>query len=223
MNFTLKLNGITTLDSIPGYWTDDDFIHILEDLEVSDAQSASPAELGELIKMALADFEPSEAAEILVKTKLSEKLNPGQIQNLSHEMVDDDESAGNANIALHYDLFNITQLLSTAFPGMFPTAKATRLDFELRWKDGSKEILSKELALKALSRGLTGTSPILRLFKDQLDGKEPFADAEHLVWELHDSGSNQYALITSDYWISEEDFTEREFSNTLHFYDEDED
>lgn len=216
MKFTIKLNNITTLDSIPGYWTDDDYIRILQYLEVSDAQNASPAELLELIKMALADFEPSEAAEILVKTKLSKQLNPGQIQNISHDMVNDDESAGNANLALHYDLFNVTQLLSTAFPGRFPTAKATRVEFELQWKDGSKETLTKELALKALSRGLTETSPVLRLFKDQLDGKEPFADTEHLVWELHDSGSNQYAIITSDYWISEEDFNEPEFSNTLH-------
>lgn len=161
MNFTLRLNNITTLDAIPGYWTDDDFIHILKDLEVSDAQSASPAELRELIKMALADFEA--------------------------------------------------------------TAKATRVEFELRWKDGTKEILNKELAIKALSRGLTETSPVLRLFQDQLDGKEPFADAEHLVWELQDSGSNQYALITSDYWIGEEDFPEREFSNTLHLCDREED
>lgn len=220
MKFTIKVNEIKSISEIPGYWTNDDYMNILEELEFSDARNSNPAELRELLEMALSDFEPEESAEILLKYKLKEELNAGQIQNISHEMVDDNEAEGNAEIGLHYALFNINQLLYSAFNGIFPNAKATKVEFELSFKEDSKIIVTKTLALQTVCSGLTDNSPIPRLFEDQLNGKEPFGDAEKIVWELHNSGSNQYTMITSDYWVNKADFIEREFSGSIKLYED---
>ena len=223
MKFTIKINEVKSTDKIPGYWNNDDYINLLEELEIPDAKNSKHSELLELLEMAISDFEPHEAAALLLKYKLNDELNSGQIQNLSHEMADDNEAEGNPDISLHYALFNINQLLYTAFNGIFPNAKATKVDFELSLKDVDSNItVSKELALKAVCSGLTDNSPILRLFKDQLNGKEPFSDAEKIVWELHSSGSNNYTMITSDYWINKEDFVDREFSGSIKLYQDDE-
>ena len=88
--------------------------------------------------MAISGLEPHESAAILLRYKLKEKLGEGQIQNLSHEMTDDNESEGNSDIALHYALFNINQLLYKAFSGIFPKAKATKVAFELNFKEDPK-------------------------------------------------------------------------------------
>ena len=220
MKFTLNINEIKSINEIPGYWTNDDYIKLLEELEFPDAKNSNPAELRELVEMAISDFETHEAAETLLRYKLNKQLNDGQIQNLSHEMEDDNEAEENADIALQYDLFNINRLLYTAFNGKFPNPKATKLGFELSFKDDPKITATKELALKAVCNGLAENSPILRLFKDQLNGKEPFQDAEKIVWELHNSAPNKYTMITSDFWINKEDFNEHEFTGVITLYEE---
>ena len=220
MKFTIKVTEIKSIDEILGYWTNDDYINILEELDFSDARQSKPSELRELLEMAISDLEPHESAEILLRYKLNKELNGGQIQNLSHEMADDNESEGNADIALHYALFNINRLLYTAFNGKFPNAKATKVEFELNFKSDPKITVTKELALKAICSGLADTSPILRLFKNQLNGKEPFSDAEKIVWELHNAEPNKYTMITSDYWINKQDFIDHEFSGSIKLYED---
>lgn len=220
MKFTIKLNDIKSIDEIPGYWSNDDYISILEGLEISDARNSNPSELRELVEMAISDFEPHESAEILLRYRLGKALNNGQIQNLSHEMADDNEAARNPNIALHYALYNINRLLYTAFNGIFPNTKATKVEFELSFTENSNITVTKELALKAICSGLTDNSPILRLFENQINGKESFSDAEEIVWELRSSGVNKYTMITSGYWINEEDFIEREFSGSIRLYED---
>ena len=149
MKYTININDVKSIDKIPEYWNNDDYINILEELEFSDAKSSDPAELQSLLEMALSDLEPHEAAEVLLKYKLKDNLKEGQIQQLSHEMADDNESEGYSDIGLHYALFNINQLLYSAFNGIFPHAKATKVEFELSFKDDLKHTVSKVLALKA--------------------------------------------------------------------------
>ena len=220
IKFTIKINAVNVIHEIPGYWTNDDYINILEDLDFSDARNSNPSELRDLLEMAMSDFEPHESAEILLRYKLSEELTSNQIKNLSHEMVDENEAEGNADIALQYTLFNINQLLHAAFKGIFPNAKATKVEFELSFKGDSRITVTKEIALKAVCSALTDHSPILRLFENQLMGKEPFSDAEKIVWELHNPGSNRYAMITSDYWNNRKDFIEREFSGSITLFED---
>jgi hypothetical protein len=218
LKFSITLNQVQTLNDIPEYWSNADYINLLEELEFSDTSDSDRSELFDLLSMAISDFEPHEAAEILLRYKLKEVLSDGQIKNLSHQMTDDNEAEDNSDIALHYTLFNINQLLHKAFNGTFPNAKATKITFQLSFKDDPKISISKELCLKAVCALLTENSPISRLFEDQLNGKEPFGDAEKLVWELHDSIDKRYTMITSDYWINKEDFIESEFSGSMKLY-----
>lgn len=220
MKFTLKINDVKSINEIPGYWTNNDYINILEELDFSDARNSDPSELRELLDIAITDFEPQESAKILLRYKLNEDLNSGQIENLSHEMAHDNEALGNSDMGLQYALFNINQLLYRAFNGIFLNAKATKIEFELSFNEDSLITVTKELALKAVCNGLTDNSPILRLFKNQLNGSEPFGDAEKLVWELHHSGSSNYTMITSDYWINKEDIIDREISSSIKRYED---
>lgn len=220
MNFTLKITEVKSIHEIEGYWTLEDYYKLLEAFDLSDAENLSLIELGELIEMGITDLEPHESAEILLKLKFKDVLNKGQILNLSHEMVEDNESEEYPDIALHYPLFNINQLLYKSYNGVFQNAKATKVMFELRFKGEQKLLLTKELALKAISKVLSEKNLIIRLFEEQLEGNRPFHEAENIIWELHPYGDNKYAIITSDYWINDEDINEYEFTGTIKEFDD---
>jgi len=221
MNFTMKIHNIRSITSIDGYWSPADYIHLLEAFDYPDAKNSTPAEFPELLEMAMNDYEPHESAEILLRYKLQDRLTSGQIRNLSHEMAEDDEAEDNPDMGLHYTLFNINQLLHRAYHGIFPNTKASIIDFELSIKSAGDEIpVTKEYALKSISQGLSGKSPLKRLFEPQLKGKEAFQDAGKIVWEIHSQGQNAYTLITSDYWINEEDIIEYEFSGSIKVFED---
>jgi len=130
-------------------------------------------------------------------------------------MVDDNESEEYPDISLHYPLFNINQLLYKSYNGIFPNSKATRIEFEFNLVGGGGMEVTKEIVLKSISKGLSDTTLILRLFEEQINGEEPFPEAEKIIWELHELGMNRYTLITSDYWISDEDFIDYVYSGTI--------
>lgn len=223
MKFTLSISEVKSSSEIPGYWKNEDYINILEDLNFPDAKNAKPSELQELLEMAINDFEPHESAEILLKYKLKDQLNSGQIRNLSHELSDENTTDVNSDIGLHYALFNINQLLFQAYKKIFHSGLATIVDFELSFKDEPKISMTKELVLRAISHALVDKNPLLRLFEDQLNGKEPFGDTEKTVWDLRHNGANKYTLITSDYWINQDDFKEMEVSGSFKLFEEKED
>jgi hypothetical protein len=220
MNFILKINEIKSIREIDGYWTNDDYIRLLEEFDYPDAKNSNPSELLQLLEMAITDFEPDESAAILLKYKLKDKLSSGQIQNLSHEMTEDNEAEDNPDIALHYPLFNINQLLYKSYNGIFQNAKATKMEIELIFKGETIVKINKELILKAISKGLSNKSPMIRLFGFQLQAKEKFHEADNIIWELHNNGQNKYTIITSDYWINKEDVLEYDFTGSIkHFED----
>ena len=216
----LKINGIKAIREIPGYWCNDDYMNLLELLDYADAKNTQPEDLLELLSMAFSDLEPHESAEVLLRYHLKDQLKAGQIENLSHVMTEDDESDENSNTALHYPLFNINQLLHKCYNGIFPNAKATQMDIELAFTPDTKVAVNTEWVLKAVSQALSQHSPVVRLFEDQLKGKERFADAANVIWELHPNGPNQYTLITSDYWVNRDDITADEVSGSIKLFEE---
>jgi hypothetical protein len=215
LKFNMTISDVKTIHEINGYWTREDYIRLLEEFDYPEARSADPSELRELLEMAISELEPDESAEILLKYKLGGELNDGQIESLAHEMVDDNESEEYPDISLHYPLFNINQLLYKSYNGIFPNSKATRIEFEFNLVGGGGMEVTKEIVLKSISKGLSDTTLILRLFEEQINGEEPFPEAEKIIWELHELGMNRYTLITSDYWISDEDFIDYVYSGTI--------
>ena len=215
MKFNLKIEDVKTIHAVKGYWTAEDYRNLLEEFDYDDAQGSNPSELRELLEMAISDLKPHESAEILLRYKLKDELSEGQIENLSFEMVDDNEAEEYPDIALHYPLFNINQLLYSSFNGIFPNSKATKIEFEIHLVEGGNMALTKEIALKAISKGLSDTNLIMRLYEEQINGEKPFPEAEKIVWELHELGQRRYSLITSDYWLNDEDFIDYVFAGSI--------
>ena len=82
MNFTIKLQKIKKIEKIEGYWKKEDYVNLLELFDYSDAQDVPESELWDMLSMAISDFEPEEAAEIVLTYKLKNVLKGGQIKNL---------------------------------------------------------------------------------------------------------------------------------------------
>jgi len=211
MKYSLKINAIRSVDELEGSWKDADFAALLTKFDYADADKLSKDELKDFLFMAISDFEPEEAAAIVLEYKLKEVLTEGQIHNLSHEMQREKVSENYSDISLHRILFDVNQLLYKAYNGKFPKAKANVIDFEMLAETAEETEISKEIILQAFSIGLSDRNLINRLFKEQLEGKVPFPEAEGILWDLHNKGNGQYVVTTSEKWLNKEDFTNLEF------------
>lgn len=208
MNVHLKILGFETLDAIPDYWSLQDYHALLERCEIDDYAQMSFAEAEAMLFMALTDMDANEAAKIILNYKFSSQLRAGQIDQMSHEMLDDCLPEEHPDIALHYCLFGINELLNRAFSHQFPEAKATRIRFKLEVDGaGAQASINKEVILKAFSLCFTEGQIIHRLYEDQLAGKLLFPEAENILWEVQALDDHEYTIITSRHWIEREDFS----------------
>ncbi len=211
MKYHVKITDIETVNEVAGYWTNEDLVALLDAFNYPDADKLKKAELKEFLFLAISDFEPSDAAEILLKYKLSEQLTEGQMQQISHEMLLDKVCEEYPDITLHARLFHINQLLFLAYNGKFPNAKASIIEFELKPQEAADTAITPELVLKAFSHGLSDSNIIKRLFGDQLSGEVEFPEAESILWEFESLHEGKFRLLTSEYWLNKEDFKIIEF------------
>ncbi|MFV5702490.1 hypothetical protein ACM55F_11515 [Flavobacterium sp. XS2P12] len=214
MNYQIIIKSANTVDQIEEYWTNDDYIKLLEKFDYPDASDADTASLRELLFMAISDFEPKDAAVIVLEYKLSEDLNEGQIQQISNDMFLDKVCEEYPEIGLHSTLFHVNQLLFKAYNGKFPNAKATILECSMMASEGASE-LTKENVLKLLSNGLSDSTLIKRLFDHAMNENAPFPEAEDILWDLTTSDNVNYTLTTSEYWLNKEDIIASEFEGVL--------
>ncbi len=220
MDFSVKINNIESTDELPGAWNNEDYKELLARFEYPDAEQLKPVELKDYLFLAISDFEPNEAAAILLDYKLSDKLADGQIDNLSHEMLRVKVFENYSEIDLHHDLFNINQLLYKAYNGKFPQGQVNCVQFELKSENNDKEEITKETALKALSNGLSENNLIKRLLGDQLEGEKPFPEAEGIVWDLQDKGDDTYSMTISEKWLTKSDVTKPEYECTVQVFED---
>ncbi|MGC1632113.1 MAG: hypothetical protein WA749_08380 [Gelidibacter sp.] len=219
MTYHIIINSVKTVEEFKEAWTNADYIELLERFGFPDGKDSKPEELKELLFMAISDFEGHEAAAIILDYKLSEHLNEGQIDQMSHDMLLDKISEEYRDISLHHELFNINQLLHKAYNGTFPNAKATIIEFEI----SPNTDITKEVVLKILEKTLANNNVIKRLYSEQLSGKEAFDEAEAIVWELKPTGDNSYSMTTSEYWISRNEFKDAEFDADIVIFEEEDD
>jgi len=216
MQYNIIINSFSIVNEIEGVWSNKDYIELLEKFDYPDPQNINEAELRDYLFLAISDFEPDEAAAILLKHKLSNKLTISQIESLSHEMMDDKVSEEYADIRLHSTLFNINQLLYKAYNGTFPNSKATIIEFEMNLKKGMVEVeITKEIVLKAFAQGLSDRAIINRLFSEQLKSESNFKDAEGIIWNLVSTSNKTYKITTSEYWLEKADFNMTEFTANI--------
>ena len=213
----VKIISIKAVTELPGYWSNDDFIQLLDKMSLPDADKLKPEELKDLLHMAITDFEPEEAAEIILTYKLGDKLTPGQIQTIAHDMTDEKVAETYADPSFHYDLFNINQLLFKAFKGKFPNTEASVIVLEMTSNEDIE--VNKEVLTKALAQSLSERSIIQRLYEDQVTGQADFNDAEKIIWLYHTKGENTFEIITSRYWIDKEDIENGEYEADILFFE----
>lgn len=213
MNFKVKINSVKSIEELDGSWSNEDFTELLKRFDYEDSEKLKLGELKEYLFMAIGDFEPSEAAAILLDYRLSEVLSEGQIGNLSHEMLREKISENYSDIYIHKFFFEINQLLYSAYNGKFPLTRANLVEFEME-NDGATE-LTKELALKALSKSLSDKSLINRLFSEQLGSDDSFPESEGIIWDLQKKGNFQYTLTASEKWFGKDDFEKTEYECTI--------
>lgn len=211
MKYSVKINSVKTVDELEDSWNNADLTELLKRFDFADAEAVNKNELKDFLLMAITDFEPREAAALMLDYKLSEILNEGQIDYLSQEMLREKVSENYSDIYIHKHLFAINQLLYKAYNGKFPSAKAVVAQFEMKPELDDETQLTKELALKALRIGLSESNLINRLFKEQLDGNVSFPEAEGILWNLNHKGNFQYEMVTSEKWLGKEDFENMEY------------
>ncbi|MBD3583495.1 hypothetical protein [Flavobacterium selenitireducens] len=213
MKYTVQINAFEALDKIPNYWTNDDYRQLLALFDFPDAQGIKDDNLLEMLQMAITDFEPSDAASVVLQHKLSDHLAEGQMDQLSHDMLLDKISEEYPNISLHYDLYNINQLLHKAFNGLFPSTKATLLHFTIFGNEDGRDF-SKADVLRLLQHGLSPANLIVRMFDEQLSADVDFPDAESIIWEMRNEG-DVYTVLTSEYWLGRDDVVRGEFGGEV--------
>mgnify|MGYP000382863969 CR=1 FL=1 len=219
MKLKVKILGLRKLNELDNYWQDTDYRALLKLYDFPDANEVDAAELKEMLYMSITDFEPDEAAKILLTYKLSEQLSEGQIQSLSHEMITDKIAEEYPEPEMHYDLFNINQLLHKAYNGTFPNTEASIIEIEILNEDAANIEITEEIMTKLISGALTEKSILKRLYADQLDGDVPFGDASKFIWTLDKKSSNTYELLTSTYWIEKEDIVQDAYECKIAFFE----
>jgi len=219
MKVDVKILDLKTVHQLDNYWQQEDYIKLLEEFDYPNAKELKEQERLEFLFLAIADFEPAEAAEIILKDKMADKLSDGQIQNLAHEMLSEKVAEQYREPAFHHDLFNINQFLRKAYNGKFPDTEALVIKASLGGEALETE-LTEEILVKSLCAGLRDSNLILRLFGDQVDGSVPFEDAAKVIWDFHKKGDSEVEIITSQKWIEKEDFEKAEFQADLAFFSE---
>lgn len=200
--FKFSVTHIETLEEVPNYWTNQDYIELLKLFNFPDAESIQPENLREMLFMAISDEPANEAAKTVLTYKLSDDLSEGQIDQLSNDMLLDKISEEYPEIHLHYPLYTINQLLFHAYNGTFLNTKATRILIET---EQAQENVTKEFMLKALNSALSPSNIIMRLFENQMTTETRFPDAESIFWQLNSTDNKNFEIITSDYWINRDD------------------
>lgn len=216
MKYKINIKDVQTVDEIKEYWTNDDYIQLLERFNYPDAEDTGTESLRELLFMAISDFEPSEAARIVLDYKLAEHLSEGQIDQISNDMLNDKVCEEYPEMELQAALFHINQLLFKAYNGKFPSSSATIINCSITPAEKDNEIvLTKAMLLRLFNDGLSDRNIVKRLFEEQLEGNANFPEAENIIWDLQNPKKNEYKITTSGNLIKKEELISSEWESEL--------
>lgn len=213
--YTLEILDFETIDALPNAWSNKHYLDILNLLDFGDTSTLQPSELKEMAMLALADNELNDAAKILLDYIFEDRLNEGQKDNLSHEMIEEKMWEEYAEISMHEEFFNIGQLLYQSFNGNFPRSEAAQFQLKISVKKKTDlEILATETEtnlLRIFTQGMPPNTLLNRLYKEELQG-EDFEEAQHIIWQLKeldkDDTSITFQVISSLYWFQDLKFVE---------------
>lgn len=207
--FHVSVLGFSVLEEIEGSWTPDDFQQLLERMDFDDLAGLDAGELREMCVLALRDLEPAQAAALLLQHRLGDVLGPGQIQNVSHEMLDEKLWEEYADMPLHERFFHVGSLLYQAFPRLVAAPDAVEVSLEVTAGDEEGERLLKRplhesLLVRLLADGMPDAASLNRVFGESVRGRA-FPEAESIVWifdtEPFADGRLRLDVIGSGCWL----------------------
>tara|TARA_R110000737_G_scaffold322037_1_gene334287 strand:- start:5044 stop:5727 length:684 start_codon:yes stop_codon:yes gene_type:complete len=209
-SFTVTRMSFKTISELPGYWTESKYLDLLELMDFDNPAGLDKAEIKDMCLMSLTDNEPEDAAKIVLTYVFGDKLNKGQIDNLSNEILEEKLWEEYADLSLHEEFFAIHQLLYDAFEGTFPHPEA--VSFQVKIQEMAKNSLSifedypEAPLVRLLAGGLPDNTVINRLFDDKLEG-EQFQEAKDILWQLNMTKNENNELIanviSSHYWFKD--------------------
>jgi len=217
MNTVYKVS-IINFDSIlelPDYWDNQKYRDILGVMDYGDISEISNAELKEMCYMSIADNEPEEAARLILGYVFNERLNEGQIDNLSNEMREEKMWEEYAEIGYHEDFFNTGQILYDAFNGKFPQPEAVEFEVNIT-SDKLKDLLidnkiSEAALIRLLASGMPENTLINRLFTEHLSSTT-FNEAVNIIWqsstEVQSDTTVLVKVISSKYFFQDLKYVE---------------
>jgi len=199
-----------TITELPDYWTEAKYLDLLELMDFDNPAKLDKAEIKDMCLMSLTDIEPNDAAKIVLTYVFGNKLNKGQIDNLSNEMLEEKLWEEYADLSLHEEFFAVHQLLYDAFEGKFPHPEA--VSFQVRIQETAKNNLAifdsypEATLVRLLVGGLPNNSVLHRLFNDKIEGAS-FPEAKDILWQLkltkNESGELIADVISSHYWFKD--------------------
>ena len=214
MKYKINIEEVHNVDEIREYWTNDDYIQLLKRFDYPDAEDSDTESLRELLFMAITDFEPSEAAKLVLDYKLGEQLSEGQIEQISNDMLIDTVCEEYPEMELQSTLFHVNQLLFKAYNGKFPSSSATIIHCSIT-PENTDSKLSKATLLRLLNDGLSDRNIVKRLFEDQMSGNAEFPEAEDIIWDLQTSENNLYKITTSGNLIKKDEVIDSEWEKEI--------
>lgn len=215
MKYKIKIENVYTVDEISEYWTNEDYIQLLGKFDYPDAEDTGTESLRELLFMAMTDFEPSEAARVVLGYKLGEHLSDGQMDQISNDMLNDKVCEEYPEMELQSALFHINQLLFKAYNGKFPNSSATIIECSITSLDDNKTTLTKEMVLRLFNDGLSDRNIVKRLFEEQIKENADFPEAENIIWDLQNPQKDQYRIVTSGNLIKKDEVISLEWESEI--------
>ncbi len=208
--FHVTVKEYKKISSLPDSWTPNDFRSILQLTDFGDDADISDTDIQDMAIMALQDMEAEEAADLVAKYRLGEKLNNGQRQELIHEMQEDEIWEEYGDMTLHEDIFNISTVMHQAFPKVFPDTEAIRVVLEISPLNSEAKNqlakISESLICRMIADGMSEHSILYRLFDEQLLGQK-FPESENIVWKYEEVSQENEALsltiVSTEYWLKE--------------------
>jgi len=208
--FNVEIKSFKTIHRLPNSWSKRDLIKILEQADFDADETNSEADLYDYLSMAFDELEPEEAAVIVLTHVLGNKLNKNQIEDIAHEMVEENLWEEYGDMSLHEDLFKVTSLLYHAYNGTFPHPDAADIVMRINALNHDGEVVLRKIDETFISRilahGMTDHAVIYRLFHDQIAGGE-WKEAKDIIWqftpEVISAKAVEIEMTTAIYWVKE--------------------
>ena len=206
--FSIHPTSFKVINELPNAWSNTDYQKLLEIMDYGDTSGLNPNELKEMCLLSISDNGPEEAAKLILEYIFKDRLNAGQRDNISNEMVEEKIWEEYADLSMHEEFFNATQILFDAYNGKFPHPEAVVMQIEFTAKNPkSIAVFESEIEanlIRLITSGMPENTLIKRLFDDQLNGEE-FPDAKDIIWQYKKTATEGdklvYEIISSTYWF----------------------